>query len=187
MSGAAQSGGGDDDLVAGRSCADCTLCCKLLEVEPLEKQRAVWCPHCDQKRGCKIYEARPEACRAFYCGYRRIPTLDERWKPSKAKLLINFESDKNRVVIHVDPTRPDAWRMAPFYATIKQWAARALAESGMVIVWTGPRMTIVFPDRDKDMGEVRDDQFIVPAELPGGGIDYDIAEADDPRVAHLVG
>lgn len=46
-------------LVAGRSCAGCTLCCKLLAVEALAKPRAKWCPHCDSKQGCTIYETRP--------------------------------------------------------------------------------------------------------------------------------
>ena len=150
-----------------------------MEVEPLEKPRAVWCPHCDQKRGCKIYESRPEACRKFYCGYRRIATIDDRWKPSKAKFLINYEEATRRIVIHVDPVRPDAWRLEPFYSTLKQWARRALAEQGMVIVWVGSNATIVFPDRDKYLGHVRDDQFIVPVErqTPSGPqFDFDVAD-----------
>ncbi len=175
-----------ETLVAGRSCSDCTLCCKLLAVETLEKPRAAWCPHCDQKRGCKIYAQRPAECGAFYCGYRRIPTIDERWKPSKAKFLINYESDTQRTIIHVDPVRPDAWRGDPYYRTIKLWARNAAAEGRMVIVWTGKRATVVFPDRDKDMGEVRDDQFFLPVEVRtpmGLTYDYEVVEPDDPRVA----
>jgi hypothetical protein len=170
-------------LVAGRTCENCTLCCKLLEVEPLEKPRAVWCPHCDQKHGCKIYERRPEACRSFYCGYRRIETIDDRWKPSKAKFLINYEEAANRIVLHVDPARPDAWRTEPYYSMIKQWSRRALAEHGMVLVWTGSNATIVFPDRDKNLGHVRDDQFIVPIERMtplGREIDFEVADAPQP-------
>lgn len=109
-----------------------------------------------------IYDDRPEACRNFYCGYRHIDTIDDRWKPSHAKFLINYESASNRIVIHVDPARPDAWRKEPFYKTIKLWSRRALSEKSMVVVWSGNNATIVFPDRDKDMGPVRDDQFFVP-------------------------
>lgn len=173
-----------EELVEGRSCDGCTLCCKLLAVESLDKPRAVWCPHCDQKRGCKIYEKRPVECGAFYCGYRRIPSLDDQWKPSKAKFLINYESDSERIVIHVDPVRPDAWRIEPYYSTIKQWARRAAAQGRLVVVWAGKRATIIFPDRDKDMGNVRDDQFFVPVALrtPAGvSYDYEVVEPDDPR------
>jgi hypothetical protein len=152
------------DLVAGRSCDGCTMCCKLLAIDVLEKPRGVWCAKCDQKRGCTIYETRPDPCRGFYCGYLRLPDLDERWKPAKAKFLINYEDKANRVVIHADATRPDAWRVEPYYKTIKQWAVTAERQGSMVLVWAGTRATIVLPTRDIDLGEVREDQLIVPVE-----------------------
>jgi hypothetical protein len=154
------------DLVPGRSCANCTMCCKLLAIDVLEKPRGVWCPKCDQKRGCTIYATRPDPCRGFYCGYLRLPDLDDRWKPAKARFLINFEAQANRIVIHVDPARPTAWRVDPYYKTIKQWAVTAQRQGGMVLVWAGPRATIALPDRDLDLGEVGEDQLIVPVERP---------------------
>jgi len=50
----------------------------------------------------------------------------------------------------------------------------------MVLVWTGNNATIVFPDRDKNLGQVRDDQFIVRVERMtplGPEIDFAIADA----------
>ena len=173
------------DLVAGRSCDGCTMCCKLLEVAPLNKPRATWCTHCDQKRGCTIYPDRPGACRSFHCGYLRIGHLDERWKPSKAKFLVNYEDQANRIAIHVDPARPNAWRVAPFYATIKQWSQRAFAERRLLIVWSAQHAIVVLPDRDCDLGIVRDDQFIVPVQrmtARGPIVDFEVANADDLRV-----
>lgn len=172
------------DLVAGRSCNDCTMCCKLLAVESIEKPRAVWCPHCNQKRGCKIYENRPEECGAFYCGYRRIDHLDERWKPSKSKFVINYEEDTGRIVVHVDPVRPEAWRMEPFYGVLKQWSLTAVRRNSMVIVWVGDHATLVYPDYDKDLGKVRDEQMFVPVERMtprGPETHFDLVEPDDPR------
>ena len=155
------------------------MCCKLLEVAPLEKPRAVWCPHCDQKRGCTIYETRPDPCRSFHCGYLRIAHLDERWKPAKAKFLINDESSANRIAIHADPARPDAWRSEPFYSVIKGWARRKMAGGGTVIVWAGQHATLVLPDRDKDLGIVRDDQLIVPVERrTARGVEIDFVVRD---------
>ncbi len=168
-----------DDLVPGRSCEGCTMCCKLMEVDVLAKPRAHWCPHCDQKRGCTIYEARPDPCRTFYCGYRKVPALDDRWKPSKAKFLVNYESDNNRIVIHVDPARTGAWRAEPYYSAIKDWAKNAVRQNGMVIVWTGDTATAVLTGRDKDLGRVRDDQILVASlqETANGPV-YDIIVAD---------
>jgi hypothetical protein len=161
------------------------MCCKLLSIDVLEKPRAVWCPHCDKKRGCKIYDARPEPCRVFYCGWRRIGELDERWKPSQAKILINYETAHKRIAIHVDPDRPDAWRLDPFYTTFKRWARTAEAEGGSVVVWSGRNVTVISPMRDTELGALREDQYILPIDrrTPGGLERHYIAvEADDPRL-----
>lgn len=177
------------DLASGRSCEGCTMCCKLLDIAILDKPRGTWCPHCDMKRGCTIYATRPEPCQSFYCGYRRIPALDERWKPSRAKFLVNFESAANRIAIHTDPQRADAWKVEPYYSAIKDWARNAARQGGLVIVWAGPQATLVLPDRDKPLGTVRDDQFIVTEEkrtAHGIEIDFIVVEPDDPR-AKVVG
>lgn len=175
----------ESELVAGRTCDGCTMCCKLLSIDVLEKPRAVWCSHCDKKRGCKIYEDRPVACRSFFCGWRRIADLDERWKPSTAKFLINYEAAHKRIAIHVDPDRFGVWRQEPFYSLIKQWARSAEGEGGSVTVWTGRNVTVVSQREDFDLGALREDQFILPVDrkVPGGTERAYIAvEADDPRL-----
>lgn len=49
-----------------RSCGSCTLCCKTVAVEHLNKPTGVWCPYvCDA--GCGIYSLRPVECRGFKC------------------------------------------------------------------------------------------------------------------------
>ncbi len=172
------------DLVPGRSCGSCTMCCKLLEIDVLEKPRGVWCKHCNPKSGCTIYETRPEPCRSFHCGYLRLPGLDDRWKPAKAKFLINYEAGASRIAIHTDPERPDAWSEEPYLATIKQWALNAAREGSYVIVWAGHNATLVLPGRTKTLGHVRDDQVIVAIDAPAlGGMqrDFIVVEPEDSR------
>lgn len=140
------------------------MCCKLLAIDVLDKPRGAWCPHCDQKRGCTIYESRPAPCRGFHCGYLRLPQIDDRWKPSKAKFLINYEAQAGRIVIHADPARPDAWRSDPYFKTIRLWAAASRKEGSFVLVWAGANATIVLPDREINLGQVREEQLIVPVE-----------------------
>lgn len=176
---------GHADLVPGRSCDGCTMCCKLLDIDVLAKPRGQWCPHCDKKRGCRIYDERPAPCRTFFCGYQRIADLDERWKPSQCKILINYESAHNRIALHVDPDRADAWRSEPFHATIRQWAARAEAEGGSLVVWAGRAVTVVTRKREFALGVLRDDQFILPVQrrtAEGVELEYIAVEADDPRL-----
>lgn len=171
-------------LVAGRSCQGCTLCCKLLAIEALDKPRAVWCGHCDVRRGCKIHGQHPDECRDFFCAYRTNPELDERWNPSKCKIVLAYEEQHApRLSLHVDPGRPNAWREEPFYGLIKRWAHAAAAAKGQVIVWHGPTVTAVLPDGEKELGEVRPDQFIVTSEKMGPGgptLDVIVVDADDP-------
>lgn len=175
----------EQDIVPGRSCDGCTMCCKLLDIDVLDKPRGKWCPDCDQKKGCKIYDDRPAPCRSFYCGYMRIAHLDERWKPSSAKFLINYEAAANRIAIHADGSRPGAWRTEPFYATIKGWARHNAASGGTVVVWTGDNVTVVMPDREKNLGIARADQFILPVhrQTPRGlELDYELVDANDVRL-----
>jgi hypothetical protein len=158
-----------EDLVAGRDCDGCTMCCKLLAIDVLNKPRGKWCGHCNARSGCRIYQTRPEPCRNFYCGYRRIAGLDERWKPSHAKFLINYETELKRIVIHVDADRPGAWRQEPFYSTILRWAGTATQDGGMVIVWKGREVAVVLPDRVKELGAIDENDLLVPSQRQVAG------------------
>jgi hypothetical protein len=172
-------------VVAGRSCKSCTLCCKLLAIEALEKPRATWCTHCDVKSGCKIHGSHPDECRDFYCGYLTNAALDERWNPIRCKMLLAYdERNAPRLSVHVDPGRPNAWREEPYYSQIKRWATAAAAKRGQVIVWVGRNTFAVLPDRDKELGEVRADQFIITSAKQGPRgpvLDAFVVDKDDPR------
>jgi hypothetical protein len=154
---------GRADVVEGRTCHGCTLCCKLLSIEELEKPPLTWCAICDAKTGCKDYAGRPTECRDFYCGYLLDPALDERWKPSSCKLVVSFEEHAKAVVILVDPTRHDAWRKEPFHSQIRQWALAAAPEQGQVVVWQGNTKIVVPPESEMDLGEAGPER---PARLP---------------------
>jgi hypothetical protein len=53
-----------------RQCGSCTLCCTLVRVEELGKAQYTRCTHQSRSRGCKIYAARPEGCRQWFCCWR---------------------------------------------------------------------------------------------------------------------
>ena len=145
-------GGGMVQIVEGRSCKGCTLCCKVLAISELEKPRATWCTHCDVKAGCKIHGAHPAECRDFHAATsptRRStsagPRADRRSCSPTTKL------NAPRLSVHVDPARPDSWRQEPYYSQIKRWAVAAVAQRGQVIVWQGRSTIAVLPDRDQDL------------------------------------
>jgi hypothetical protein len=172
---------------AGRSCGSCTLCCKLLEVEALEKPSNRWCDRCDVGRGCRAYDARPDDCRDFYCGYLTLPQLDAAWHPSLAKLIVCLQP--NTIYVHVDPSRPHAWRAEPYYARLKLWARDAMRSKGQVIVCLAKKRVVVLPDRDVDLGILESDEMIVTEERRGDrGIELHPfkMKRDDPRAGRLL-
>lgn len=52
-----------------RDCGECKLCCKLFGVGTIAKAPMQWCSHCNiyGKYGCKVYDTRPDECKAFLC------------------------------------------------------------------------------------------------------------------------
>ena len=156
------------DLVKGRSCAGCTLCCKVVGISELQKPRDVWCSLCEPTHGCKAYSQRSRERRGFYCGYLTNPSVDENWKPSKCRMVITYEElEIPKLSIYVDTSRLNVWRQEPYYSQIKLWAVQAATRQGQVIIWQGRNTIVVLPDREKDLGEVKLGKFIVTIEKPG--------------------
>ena len=164
----------DPAIVPGRGCNGCTMCCKLLKIAVLNKPPLVWCEHCDVGVGCKIYEARPQVCREFICEYLRNPNLGEEWRPDQCKMVVLNDSRNKAVVVQVDSSRPNAWRMAPFYEHIKKVAERALANNWYLVVWEGAEAVVVLPDRDVRLGKVEGGSIVVSTlEAEDGSVRYE--------------
>lgn len=171
--------------VPGRSCDGCTLCCKLVAVEPLNKPRDKWCTHCDIGKGCRIYETRPEPCRIFRCGYLLTDQMAEHWRPARARMVVLYDGNANRVFVFTDPARPGVWRSEPYRADINEWAKTAAANGGQVLVMAGPNTIALLPDREIDLGVVGPGQLIVTVEkqnAPGVPIDVVVVDRDNPTV-----
>ena len=118
------------------------------------------------------------------CGWHFVETIDGieflGWKAAVVRLC------SNRIVIHADAERANAWRIEPYYSTIKQWSLNMARSGGMLIIWAGENVTLVLPDREKELGKVRDDQIILPVKVRtarGLEPDFIVVEPDDPRVA----
>jgi len=175
-------------IVAGRSCGDCTLCCKLMGIAELRKPRGVWCTHCKPDRGCLIYDSRPGECRDFNCGYLTISDLGEEWRPNKCRIVLNLKLEGNRIAAFVDPQRPDVWRREPYYSTLKKLAAKAVSEGGWLAASVGRHIYVIFPDRDVDLGDVGEDEMVVVGErrtLTGVRLEAHKLRHDDPKLIEL--
>ncbi|MBV1690881.1 hypothetical protein KRR38_25185 [Novosphingobium sp. G106] len=58
----------------------------------MTKPQGLVCSNWRAECGCTIYDTRPQACRSFDCGWRRLAELGDRWRPDRSGILINFRS-----------------------------------------------------------------------------------------------
>ncbi|MDR3518330.1 MAG: hypothetical protein P4M00_21250 [Azospirillaceae bacterium] len=107
-----------DPGMSSRSCASCTLCCKLMGVPELKKPAARWCSDCDQAQGCTVYERRPPSCRNFACFWLMDDQFPDEMRPDRIHALLAFNDTPDSVVLHVDPAHPAAVRSAEVSALI---------------------------------------------------------------------
>lgn len=116
--------------LTGRECGECSLCCKVLDIDELSKPPGKWCQHCRPGTGgCGIYDTRPVTCRSFACFWLTSPRLSEAWKPSRARIVVHLKKDEDGPChwdFIVDPSRPERWREQPYYGVIKQVAFNGL-------------------------------------------------------------
>ena len=124
---------------------------------------------CKPGVGCRIYETRPEECRTFDCVWLTDARLGPEWKPDRAKFVLITARDGNGIEIRCDPGSPTAWRRAPYYAQIMQWARDAAASQGIVIAYVGKRGTLITPDAKFPLGDIEADDQIV-RELSGARV-----------------
>jgi hypothetical protein len=83
---------GDADLVRGRECGTCAVCCIMptIDRKDIQKLPGMRCRHSLQG-GCNIYETRPDVCRTFYCGWRRSREFPEDWRPDTSGVFAALE------------------------------------------------------------------------------------------------
>jgi len=87
------------ELVTGRECGDCTVCCTVPAIDDalIQKKSATTCRHCAPSGGggCGIYETRPQVCRNFHCAWRHLSDMDDRWRPDKSGVFGLWERPDN--------------------------------------------------------------------------------------------
>lgn len=177
------------EIAPVRDCDGCTLCCKVMNVPQLEAPAGTWCRHCDAAKGCAIHATRPQVCRDFFCMYITNKNLGPEWKPSACKFVISHEANGNRLAIHVDTERPDAWQREPFLTTFRAWSEAGIRHGGQVVVFVARHAYVILPDSVVDLGDVAPDDLILTAmtRTPQGiKVEPFKASNDDPRAREFL-
>ena len=141
-------------MTAIRTCGTCSLCCKLVGVDALDKPEDAWCPHvCPGQGGCSIYADRPASCRNFICAWLSgAPDFGDEWFPARCKMVLaprlwekaRSVSEcirKSGIFVRVDPDYPDAWRCDPYHSQLLTWARTIL-----VLIRVGGRVFVLHAD-----------------------------------------
>jgi hypothetical protein len=169
----------ENPLVPGRTCGSCMLCCTVMNVGELDKPSGVTCRHAVAGQGCTIRDQRPRACRRFFCGWRLDPNIDSLWKPNICGFVITIEPRYASMLIMVDPTRPLAWKVHPYYGRLKEWSGRAFVEDKRIVaVVAGGEATVILPDRDVPIGVLGPNDMIV---LARNGLAYHAEKRPRPQ------
>ncbi len=63
----------------------------------LQKVQGVRCPNACLGAGCTIYDSRPHACRAFYCGWRQLKWVRQTLRPDKSGVLVRLRGERSQV------------------------------------------------------------------------------------------
>jgi hypothetical protein len=83
-------------VLADRACGDCAVCCTVLKVDSpdFKKPAGIPCEHL-ASHGCAIHAVRPDICRSWFCGWRRVAALPDDARPDRSGLLVslNFERE----------------------------------------------------------------------------------------------
>jgi hypothetical protein len=75
--------------------------------------------------------------------------------------------------------------MEPFHSSLRAWALGGVSYLFQVLVIVGPRIHMVLPDRDVDLGELGNDQVVQLYREPGAmahQLQVRVVQRDDPSV-----
>jgi hypothetical protein len=138
-------------LVIGRQCGTCSLCCKVFDINWLDKPKPAgkWCHNCKPGKGCAIWQSVPQKCADYYCSWRRMQQLDDSWRPDRCGFIISRTASHLPYEIIPEQGRPNSWRVEPYYSKLKRAVQSAIEQEGtLFIVISGGRHTLMLPDSD---------------------------------------
>jgi hypothetical protein len=129
-------------------CGECTLCCKVYEIEDFEKKPGTVCHHVRPEGGCGVWGLHPKICQEFKCLWLKHDDMNGQWRPDHAGFVLRLEPNGTTLAIDVDHDRPDAWKREPYYSQIKLWSEVMPKNEGLVLVYAPEGLYVVTPMED---------------------------------------
>lgn len=99
-----------------RQCGSCSLCCRLIAVEALNKPQNQWCPSFRPGVGCAIWAHCSDECRQWDCAWLR-GLLPKELSPRRTRCVV-FPAGEKTIRIEQDA---DGLADSYFHGPIEQW------------------------------------------------------------------
>jgi hypothetical protein len=115
--------------IPGKACAECSLCCQVLEIEETAKPAGELCEHCNHGQGCGIYMDRPQVCHDYECLWKNDRALGPQLRPDRVGTILMEDPDSAEYRAVCDPSKPMAWRNPLVFKHLV-----AMAKSGRIVV-----------------------------------------------------
>jgi len=115
--------------IPGKACGACNMCCKVLEIEEINKPAGPYCPNCNVGTGCAIYASRPTVCRDYECLWKSDRGMSAQMRPDRIGTILMEDEDSEEYRAVCDPEKPFAWRNPLVFKHLV-----AIAKSGRVVV-----------------------------------------------------
>jgi hypothetical protein len=166
---------GPTQVVPGRECGSCSLCCKVYFIAELDKPAGKWCQHCKPGKGCVIHATTlPDQCAKFNCLWRTDAALPAHWKPDQSRMVVTIFPLNRHIYVQVDAGTPSAWRKQPYLDELHHWAKSNLDKGIHVIVFVNDVATLIMPDDTVPLGPMKPtDQLTVRRNFASGAAKYE--------------
>lgn len=115
--------------IPGKACGACNMCCKVLDIEELNKPAGPLCPNCIAGSGCAIYSSRPDVCRDYVCLWKSERALSPQLRPDRVGTILMEDEDSDEYRAVCDPDKPFAWRNPLVFKHLV-----AIAKTGRTVV-----------------------------------------------------
>lgn len=80
------------EVITGRDCGGCAVCCDVLRIDTVDLQKPAGVPCVNRvAEGCAIHATRPDICRAWFCGWRRNAAIPDAARPDRSGLMISLD------------------------------------------------------------------------------------------------
>lgn len=174
-------------LAPTRTCDGCSLCCKVLRIDWLEKPANKRCVH-SVPGGCGIHGSHPAGCRDFFCLWIDNAAFGPEWKPDKARFVMTKSPSGRGLLLNVDIDAPDAWKAEPYYSQLKYYA-QATQQGNYIVVCVGDRFWAIFPEENLAICELGAGSQISVGykDSPGGRQPFATVQAGDGSVQSFHG